>query len=95
MQSDCSKLMPGLNYCVGLAGTPRPPPTTTKPSGPQPQQPGTLSSCKKFYRVKPGQGCWDVQQSQVVSVDDWARWNPEVRKDCGNVQANVYVCVGV
>jgi hypothetical protein len=87
--------MPGSNYCVGLVGTPRYPPTAPKAGSPQPQQPGTVAFCKKFYKVKLGQGCWDIQQSEVVGVDNWAKWNPQVRGDCSNLQANVFVCIGV
>jgi hypothetical protein len=100
---DCMHLELDVYVCIGIPGlsskpassSSSPTPKPTPINGPQPQQPGTVSYCKKYYKVQPGQGCWDIQQSQHVSLADWAKWNPGVNTECGNLQPNVHVCVGV
>jgi hypothetical protein len=65
---DC-KLLAYTFVCVGVPGTLKPDPLSKT----QPQQPGTIANCKKYYKVKSGQGCWDIQQSEHVSLSDWAK----------------------
>ena len=67
-----------------------PDPVTT----PQPIQPNLTKGCSKFYKVVRGDICDTViKKNNVSSAVDFYAWNPDVGKDCRNLQANVYVCI--
>lgn len=102
--SSCSSLFLGYYYCIAIPGTPttRTSTSTTSskaptatPNGPQPQQPGVVSNCNRWYLVKSGDSCYTIQQSQGVSVADWGKWNTGVKSDCSNLFVGYYVCTGV
>ncbi len=103
VQSDCSQLYLGYYYCVAIPGTPTTRTTTSTtsrdptptPTGPQPQQPGIVSNCNKYYLVKSGDSCYTIQQTQAVTEVDFLRWNAGVKADCSNLFVGYYVCTGV
>ncbi|OAA37699.1 Peptidoglycan-binding lysin domain protein [Cordyceps fumosorosea ARSEF 2679] len=68
--------------------------TASHPSTPSPVQTGIVSGCNKFYKVAPGDGCYDIAHAVAIDPDDFYSWNPAVRNDCTGLQAKVYVCVG-
>lgn len=54
-----------------------------------------VGHCNKFYKVKTGDGCYDLAQSKGIDLNDLYKWNPAVRGDCSGLQANTYICMGV
>lgn len=100
VKADCTMLLAGYYVCTGTASGPSQPPpaTTTKPSNgvatPTPTQAGMVGYCNKFYKVKAGDGCWQIAQDSNVDLDNLYRWNPAVKSDCSGLQANTYICTG-
>ncbi|KAI0190612.1 hypothetical protein F4808DRAFT_401018 [Astrocystis sublimbata] len=72
--------------------------TTSKATGvstPSPVQTGIASNCNKFYKVKSGDGCWAIADKLGIALADFYSWNPAVKKDCSDLEINVYVCISV
>ena len=91
VKSDCSQLYLGYYYCIAVPGTPttRTSTSTTKttsktptptPKGPQPQQPGIVSNCNKYYLVKSGDSCYTIEQAQHVSAANFLKWNTGIKR---------------
>ncbi|KAI4193919.1 MAG: hypothetical protein LQ350_008079 [Teloschistes chrysophthalmus] len=103
VKSDCSQLYLGYYYCIAIPGTPTARTTTSTtsktptptPKGPQPQQPGIVSNCNKYYLVKSGDSCYTIEQSQSVSAPNFQKWNTGIKADCSNLFVGYYVCTGV
>ncbi|KAH2160340.1 hypothetical protein KXW37_010006 [Aspergillus fumigatus] len=73
-------------------------PTTTTITGgvPSPTQSGLTTSCNAFYKVQPGDYCYQIMTTYGnFSLDQFYEWNPTVKSDCSGLQAGYYVCVGV
>ncbi|KAM5487940.1 hypothetical protein MaudMau93_004334 [Microsporum audouinii] len=101
VKSDCSGLWRGYYYCTGVPGTPTKPITTgtpkptANPMNPQPQQPGRVKNCNKFYLVKNGDNCYNIEQKFSLSHNNFVRWNPDVKDDCSSLWQGYHMCVGV
>ncbi|KAM5437078.1 hypothetical protein MferCBS31731_005494 [Microsporum ferrugineum] len=101
VKSDCSGLWRGYYYCTGVPGTPTKPITTSTPKltanpmNPQPQQPGRVKNCNKFYLVKSGDNCYNIEQKFSLSHNNFVRWNPDVKDDCSSLWQGYHMCVGV
>ena len=91
VESDCSQLYLSYYYCIAVPGTPttRTSTSTTKtmsktptptPKGPQPQQPGIVSNCNKYYLVKSGDSCYTIEQAQSVSAANFLKWNTGIKR---------------
>jgi LysM repeat protein len=102
--TNCKNLWPDYYVCVSIVGvnpsmTTSIKPTTTKSGNgittPTPIQNGMTGSCKKFYKIVTGDGCWGIANANKVSQDDFLKWNPAVKSDCSGLFPNYYVCVGV
>lgn len=108
--TDCAGLQANVYYCVGIPGstttrTSQPSTTTTRATtttsthtGPSPTQPGLISTCTSFYKVIPGDGCWDIVNNKyggVFTLAQFYSWNPALNGDCSGLQAGYYVCVGI
>lgn len=94
----------GYRYCLlpsgGLSSATATPTATATATGtasvtPAPVQTGMVSNCTDFYYVISGDDCYDIAQSQGISLSDFYSWNPAVGNDCRGLQADYYVCVGV
>ncbi|KAI4125114.1 MAG: hypothetical protein LQ338_004442 [Usnochroma carphineum] len=93
--NDCSQLFLSYYYCIAVPGTPTTRSstststtsniTTPTPNGPQPQQPGIISNCSKFYLVKSGDSCYTIEQAQKVSAANFQEWNTGIKTDCSNL----------
>ncbi|PKS08453.1 hypothetical protein jhhlp_004835 [Lomentospora prolificans] len=97
-KNDCTGLWSQTYACVGLLGTL--PPTTTQPgtgvTTPTPTQPGMVNNCKKFTFVNSGTTCAQIASANNISLDDFVRWNAGVGgRDCRDMWAEAYVCIGV
>lgn len=102
--NSCGGLQAGYYVCVGVTGTPTTRPSSTTPSatpsptgnGPQPQQPGIVQECQRYYLVEQGDFCQAiVDKYGTFSLSQFYSWNPAVGSNCGGLQAGYYVCVGV
>lgn len=91
-------LRQGYQYCAQLAvatpasGVSVSSSTTTKPA---PTQNGMVENCNKFYKVKSGDGCYDIAAGNDISLDAFYSFNPTVGNDCSKLFLDYYVCVGV
>ncbi|KJZ70860.1 hypothetical protein HIM_09725 [Hirsutella minnesotensis 3608] len=63
-------------------------------STPQPIQGEMAPGCRRFYYVKPGDGCWQISHDAGIELDRFYRLNPAVGPNCQSMWANIYVCVG-
>ena len=101
VDANCDNLWLGYYVCVGVSGataTTKPTSTTTTSAtqtGPSPQMPSTISTCKKFYQVQSGDGCWSIEQANSITAAQFSTWNPYVDANCDNLWLGYYVCVGV
>jgi len=109
LDSACSNLIAGLDYCVGLVNgttaapltsTKLPPSTTPTPTNgngiatPTPTQAGMISTCNKFYLVVSGDGCYNIAAQNSITLNDFYAWNPAVNQ-CAALWPGYYVCVGI
>lgn len=97
LKGDYSGLFPGYYICVGRGGAMSPTMTSPPPSGatPTPVQDRMVKNCKKFYKVKAGDGCYNIAASNNISLDAFTSYNPAVGNDCSKLLPDYYVCVGV
>jgi LysM repeat protein len=82
--------------CVGVPGvkTTAATPTPT-PTGPQPQMPGIVSNCNKYYMVRSGDSCYTIELAQGVTLAQLLSWNTQVNSLCTNLWLSYYICIGV
>ncbi|KAL4993233.1 hypothetical protein BDV10DRAFT_190164 [Aspergillus recurvatus] len=102
--SDCRTLKTEFYVCVGVSGETKPSTTTGNPSTttddgsgatPTETMPGTIDTCKKYHKVIPGDGCYDLAAEYGISLDDFYAWNPAVGDDCSGLKYDYDVCVGI
>ncbi|AEO69849.1 carbohydrate-binding module family 50 protein, partial [Thermothielavioides terrestris NRRL 8126] len=84
---DCHALLASTWVCVGVPGA-------SHTTGPQPQMPGVVASCKTYYFVQPGDSCWSIELAKGISDAQLHKWNTGINADCTNLWANAYICVG-
>lgn len=104
---DSRNLITGEVVCVGPPGGAYSPivlpPTTTTvsiptPTGsvvPAPTQTvdGTTSQCYKWYVVKAGDGCWEIDQQYGITLDYFRSLNKYVDENCDNIWPDYAYCV--
>ncbi|KAL8393950.1 hypothetical protein RB595_003640 [Gaeumannomyces hyphopodioides] len=101
IDATCSNLWLDYYVCVHTPGAAAPTTTTTSKApeptntGPQPQMPGIVSNCKKFYKVKSGDGCDAIARANNISLAQFLAYNTAVDSVCSNIWLDYYVCVGV
>ncbi|KAI1127539.1 hypothetical protein F5Y10DRAFT_191562 [Nemania abortiva] len=72
--------------------------TTTSTNGiatPTPIQTGMVSDCDDFYFVRSGDSCSNIASVEGISLTDFYAWNPAVGSTCADLEASVYVCIGL
>ncbi|KAK0383858.1 hypothetical protein NLU13_7950 [Sarocladium strictum] len=103
LQGDCSELFPNYYICTAVntsSGTPTTAAititTTTSSSNstPSPVQDGIVKDYSRFYKVKSGDGCYNIAQSNNIALNDLYSWNPALNDDCSRLFPNYYICVG-
>ncbi|KAF4986554.1 hypothetical protein FGRMN_10782 [Fusarium graminum] len=62
---------------------------------PGPIQEGMVANCNKFHFISPTTTCQDVLNYNKISLEDFAKWNPAVGKDCSGLWKGTNACVGV
>lgn len=94
----CTGLWADAYACVNVIGRDPTPISSLPPNAiqtPSPTQRGMIGSCSKFYKVRAGDGCWQIAKDKGIALDDLYRWNPAVKADCSGLQAETYLCVGI
>jgi hypothetical protein len=51
-------------------------------------------SCRRYYFVQPGDGCYAISQSAGIALTDFYAMNPAVGQ-CTDLEAFTYVCIGL
>ncbi|KAL2116055.1 hypothetical protein VTJ04DRAFT_10310 [Mycothermus thermophilus] len=71
--------------------------TTTTSSAPSPTQPGIISTCNKYYKVKSGDTCDKIRaaHNNSFTLQQFYSWNSGVGNGCTTLWVGYYVCVGV
>jgi hypothetical protein len=57
--------------------------------------PGIVSDCKSFYLVKEGDNCFNVDNAQGITLDQFRSWNTQIDAACDTLLLGYHVCVGV
>ncbi|KAL3483245.1 hypothetical protein BJX62DRAFT_231120 [Aspergillus germanicus] len=96
--ANCSDLWLGYHVCVSIIGgdpiqtttaTSRTititTTTTTTATGPSPTQSGLITTCTSYYKVKPGNSCWSIQQQYGITSAQLNWWNPLAGTSCGSL----------
>ncbi|OGE49080.1 hypothetical protein PENARI_c023G09001 [Penicillium arizonense] len=99
----CKNLNTEYYVCVGVNGGTAPSTTTQKPTStgdgtttnPTETLPGTIDTCKKYYKVANGDGCYDIAAAHDITLNNFYSWNPSVKDDCSGLKFDSYVCVGI
>ncbi|KAF2397002.1 hypothetical protein EJ06DRAFT_551468 [Trichodelitschia bisporula] len=81
-------LVPDHVVCIGVPGY-----TPPVPVGPQPQLPGIPASCKKYYLVQAGDGCFNIAAANRISLDAFYALNPGLGGKCDQLLVGYYYCV--
>lgn len=103
LKSDCSGLIVGYAYCIGVSGsspristrTTTPPPTTTSGPAPGPTQSAIVTKCKKWVLQKSGVFCYDMAKTAGIALEQLYAWNPALKTDCSGLWAGYAYCIGV
>lgn len=100
VNTQCTNLIAGDYYCVGLsapASTTLKTSTTstTKAAAPSPTQDGVTSNCKTYYKVVSGDGCNTIEAQFGISDANFRKWNSFLNAGCSNLWAGYYCCIGV
>ncbi|KAJ6151669.1 hypothetical protein N7470_006797 [Penicillium chermesinum] len=99
----CKSLKTEYYVCVGVKGGTVPSTTTSKPTStgggtttsPSETLPGTIETCKKYYKVGEDDGCYDIAAAHDITLKNFYAWNPSVKDDCSGLKFDTYVCVGI
>ncbi|KAF5664495.1 hypothetical protein FHETE_7086 [Fusarium heterosporum] len=62
---------------------------------PSPIQEGMVANCNKFHFVQSTTTCQGILNYNKISLENFAKWNPDVGKDCSNLWKGTNACVGV
>ncbi|KZL66303.1 LysM domain-containing protein [Colletotrichum tofieldiae] len=96
VKSDCTGMQANTYACVNVIGR-SPTPTTTKPSTgvttPTPTQAGMVKGCTKFHQVRSTTTCQGILDYNKITMAQFVKWNPAVKKDCSNLWSDTYACV--
>ncbi|KAF7588640.1 hypothetical protein BBP40_005422 [Aspergillus hancockii] len=95
LDTGCSNLWLGYYVCVHAPdGTTS---TTPQPTDipPEPQMPGIVKECKKYYKVKPGDSCYSIDTATGITLDQFRSWNTKINAACSNLWVDYYVCIGI
>ncbi|KAM0443840.1 hypothetical protein ACHAQK_002586 [Fusarium lateritium] len=95
--TNCQSLLAGYWVCVSIVGwsPPKPSPTTPSNKTPSPIQAGMITNCNKFHEVKKTTTCASIQDYYKVTMEQLAKWNPQVGSSCNALLVGYNVCVGV
>lgn len=64
---------------------------------PSPVQAGITASCRRYYLVQAGDGCWAIANAAGIPLSDFYLWNPYVNTggECWGLWPEYYVCIGI
>ncbi|KAH7310814.1 hypothetical protein B0I35DRAFT_358276 [Stachybotrys elegans] len=98
--SACQFIWVDYYICVGTIGTsPRPTTTTTQAGNgiatPTPIQPGMVSNCDAFHKVKSGDTCDGIASTYGVTSAQLNQWNPEIGSACQYIWVDYHICVSI
>ncbi|RBQ81134.1 hypothetical protein FVER14953_06777 [Fusarium verticillioides] len=95
---DCSGLWKGTSACVGVVGS-KPQPTATAPSNgiktPSPIQDGMVKNCITFHYISSTTTCQALLNYRKITMEQFFKWNPAVKKDCSGLWKDTNACVAV
>ncbi|PIL32555.1 hypothetical protein GSI_05258 [Ganoderma sinense ZZ0214-1] len=93
INSQCSNILAGIQYCVaGPSGGS----TTTTTSAAAPTGSGTITpgqGCKQYYTVVSGDNCSVIESKFSITLTQFTTWNPEINSQCTNLELGVQYCV--
>ncbi|CZT24377.1 uncharacterized protein RCC_10102 [Ramularia collo-cygni] len=109
LKNDCSGLsLNNYSYCAQIKQPPSsddytytlPNPTSTATDSEDaysPVQTGISSNCDSYFYVAKNETCQGIVDyyDGLFSLEDFYSWNPAVQKDCSQLFAGYFVCVGL
>jgi LysM repeat protein len=57
--------------------------------------PGIAENCDRFYKIKSGDTCDAIAQSNSITVAQLRSWNTEINTSCSNLWLDYYICTHV
>lgn len=64
-------------------------------TGPVPQLPGTIDSCKTYHLVQSGNTCFSIYTALGITFEQFRVWNTGINDNCSNLWLGYYICIGV
>ncbi|CAG8216585.1 unnamed protein product [Penicillium nalgiovense] len=93
IDSKCSNLWLDYYVCVHVpAATTTPSTPQPTSTGPEPQMPGIVGTCKTYYKVKSGDSCYSINLAAGITLAQFRSWNTQVDATCTNLWVDYYVC---
>jgi hypothetical protein len=91
----CTGIWADYNICTGVIGG-----TPTDPGNgittPTPVQPGMVTNCNRFYKVKNGDTCATIASAAGVTVAQLATWNTQIGGTaCTGIWVDYNICTGI
>lgn len=86
LDSGCSNLQAGQEYCVSGGGG------GSAPAPPPPSGGGGSGGCEKIT-VQPGDSCWSIANYRGIDVGAFISKNPGLDAGCSNLQAGQEYCI--
>jgi hypothetical protein len=52
-----------------------------------------VKSCTKFYKPVAGEYCYDLSVKNHIDLEQFVKWNPDIKGDCSNMWPGYWYCV--
>ncbi|KJZ70255.1 hypothetical protein HIM_10336 [Hirsutella minnesotensis 3608] len=93
--STSSRPLPTASSGQSSSSTTKTDPSPTPITTPSPTRGTLVSGCRRFYKTQKGDGCWAIANSAAIELDDFYKWNPEVKTDCSGLWLGYWYCIGI
>ncbi|KAJ6518856.1 hypothetical protein C8R45DRAFT_809437 [Mycena sanguinolenta] len=88
VNSACSNILVGFEYCVSGPAVSSSAPAAPTASGSL----TTAQGCTKYYTTISGDTCSKIETTGSITLAQFLKWNPEINTGCTNLQVGVEVC---
>jgi LysM repeat protein len=93
LNSDCTNLELGVNYCVFPTADWNSTASSTIVTAPTTTPSGTTGNCYQYYIIQSGDYCGKVEDTFAITMGQLQEWNPSLLSDCSNLELGEAYCV--